>query len=591
MSDLSFNISTKNGTGSTSTNQILTRILFRSGWHVASYNFFPSNIAGLSCLYYLRLNSKKFTSFTGPTDVLISLNPKSFPEDRKELKKGGLLITDSKAKAYEDFQGLHWKLPITETLRQIPQLSIKEKTLLKNMVYLAFISQLLKLDFKIIKKSLEDFFQKSEIVQKNLSVFEKVSQWASHYELPYPIPPQSPPQKKQILIDGNSSSAIGALFAGCQFVSWYPITPASSLVEKFEELAGLYQKDSQGKNKVMVLQAEDELAAISQVIGAGWAGLRAMTCTSGPGLSLMAEAAGLSYFAEVPAVICHVQRAGPSTGLPTRTQQSDLLSVCFLSHGDSKHIVLMPANPEECFRFTKLALELAEQLQTLVIVLTDLDLGLNLKSSPYFKIPKEFTLKERRTLKAEDLDKKDFHAYGDEQGDGISYRSLPGIKHPKGSYFTRGSGHNYKAEYSEKPEDYTYILNKLNKKWESAKNYMPAPIIENQEKAQITFITFGSNEACLQELREELLTTKKLASNYLRVCSFPFPDKHMSIFLEQQSKIFIVEQNRDAQLKQLLSGEFPKESHKMISLLQYDGRPLMLSHLREEFKKKAPEFF
>ena len=444
------------------------------------------------------------------------------------------------------------------------------------------------------KKSLEDFFQKPEktdIIQENLKVFDIVKEWSEEYELPFLIPSKTAKtnkSQKQILIDGNTSSAIGALFAGCQFVSWYPITPASSLAENFEHLVQLYQKDSKGKNKVLVLQAEDELAAISQVMGAGWTGLRAMTSTSGPGLSLMAEGAGLSYFAEIPAVICHVQRAGPSTGLPTRTQQSDLLSACFLSHGDSRHIVLFPAHPEECFKFTKLAFELAEQFQTLVIVLTDLDLGLNLRVSPHFKLPEEITPQKQKTLKAEDLDQKDYQPYKDEEGDGISYRTLPGIKHPKGAYFTRGSGHSQNAEYSEKPEDYTYILNKLKRKWNSAKKYMPSSIIETQESAQLAFITFGVNESCIQELREELLT-KNTSTNYLRICSFPFPETELSHFLKKQKFVFVVEQNRDAQLKQLLSGEFPEESHKMISLLQYDGRPLMFSHLKAEFEKKVAD--
>ncbi|MBC6415703.1 MAG: 2-oxoacid:acceptor oxidoreductase subunit alpha [Bdellovibrionales bacterium] len=600
MSNLSFNISTVNGTGSLSANQLLTRILFRSGWNLGAYNFFPSNIAGLACLYHIRINSQAHIGFSSPSDILISLNPKTFSDDMKELKPEGLLISDEKNKispsSLKDFKGLHWKIPITDSTKPLNPLSLKQRALFKNMVYLAFLCYCLKVDLKLIKKSLLDFFQKpeeSDIIQKNLKIFDIVSQWSSSYSFPFPIPSkkqrnQEQSKKKEILIDGNSSSALGALFAGCQFLSWYPITPASSLAENFEHLVSQYQKDSEGKNKVLVLQSEDELAAISQVIGAGWAGLRAMTTSSGPGLSLMAEATGLSYFAEIPAVIGLVQRAGPSTGLPTRTQQSDLLSACFLSHGDSKHIVLIPGNPKECFDFTKLAFDLAEQLQTLVIVLSDLDLGLNLRISSKFQFSKS-PLKKQTVLREKDLDTRDFIPYQDENKKGLSYRTLPGIQNPKGVHFTRGSGHNKNADYSERPEDYEYILNKLGRKWETAKKEMPSSYIEFQDKAKLAFITFGANEASVKELRDDLLK-KNIPSNYLRVRSFPFKTKEIFEFLKKQEIVFVAEQNRDAQLKQLLSGEFPEDSFKLKSLLQYDGRPLMFSKLKLEFEKQAPFF-
>ncbi|MCZ0933442.1 MAG: 2-oxoacid:acceptor oxidoreductase family protein, partial [Oligoflexia bacterium] len=368
MENLSFKISTRNGTGSLSANQLLTRILFRSGWDVGAYNFFPSNIAGLPCLYNLRLNSKGYTGFTSPVDVLITLNPKTLKEDLKELKSAGLLISDQKDKLQqkdlEDFKGLNWSFPFKESLKEISNLSPKQKILFKNMIYVGLICNWLKVEKELIRKSVEDFFKKgkgSEMAEQNLKILETAYKLAVNYEFPFDIPQKRSRNKKEILIDGNTSSALGALFAGCQFVSWYPITPASSLAESFEKLAHQYQTDSKGKKKFVVLQSEDELASISQVIGAGWAGIRAMTATSGPGLSLMAEGAGLSYFAEIPAVLCNVQRAGPSTGLPTRTQQGDLLSSCFLSHGDSKHIVLLPSHPEEAFKFTAQAFELAEE--------------------------------------------------------------------------------------------------------------------------------------------------------------------------------------------------------------------------------------
>ena len=587
MENLSFNIATRNGTGSLSANQLLTKILFRAGWSVGSYNFFPSNIAGLPCLYNLRLSSKGYTGFTNPVDVLISLNPKTLKEDLKDLKTDGLLISDQKdrlnSQDLESFKGLHWSLPITESLKNIPDISPKQKTLFKNMIYVGLICKWLQVEKELIKKSLEDFFgQKkgSEVVDQNLKLFTVANELAVNYDFPFDIPKKIQ-NKKEILIDGNTSAALGALSAGCQFVSWYPITPASSLAENFEKFANLHQLDSKARKKFLVLQSEDELASMAQVIGAGWAGLRAMTATSGPGLSLMAEGAGLSYFSEIPAVLCNVQRAGPSTGLPTRTQQGDLLSSCFLSHGDSKHPVLFPSNPEEAFEFTAQAFDLAEELQTLVIVLSDLDLGMNLKMSPRFQF-NQTALKRGKVLKEKDLEKTDFFPYRDE-GDGVSYRTLPGVQNSKGAYLNRGSGHNEKAEYSERPEDYSWKLDKLNRKWETAKKLMPSSVIDSSEKTKLAFVTFGPNADSLKELRDFLLE-KNILSNFLRVRSFPFP-KDVEDFLERQEEVFVVEQNRDSQLKQLLSGEFPKHSPKMKSILQYDGRPLMFSHIKQQFER------
>ena len=587
MENLSFNIATRNGTGSLSANQLLTRILFRAGWSVGSYNFFPSNIAGLPCLYNLRLNSKGYTGFTSPVDVLISLNPKTLKEDLKELKTNGLLISDQKdnlkAQNLEDFKGIHWSLPITESLKEISMASLKQKALFKNMIYVGLVCEWLKVEKEFIKKSVNDLFKSgkgSAIAEQNLKLIEIAQKLAVRYEFPFEIPKKYK-NKKEILIDGNTSSALGALSAGCQFVSWYPITPASTLAESFESLANRCQLDSKGKKKFLVLQAEDELAGISQVIGAGWAGIRAMTATSGPGLSLMAEGAGLSYFSEIPAVLCNVQRAGPSTGLPTRTQQGDLLSSCFLSHGDSKHITLLPSHPEEAFEFTAQAFDLAEEFQTLVIVLSDLDLGMNLKMSARFQ-RNQNPLKRGKVLTESDLEKMDFSPYKDE-GDGISYRTLPGVQHPQGAYLNRGSGHNERAEYSERKEDYSWKLDKLNRKWEMAKKRMPPSVIESSEKTKLAFVTFGPNTDSLRELRDDL-SEKNIFSNFLRARSFPFP-KDVEDFLENQEEIFVVEQNRNGQLKQLLSGEFPKHSAKMKSLLQYDGRPLSYPIIKKQFEQ------
>ena len=406
--------------------------------------------------------------------------------------------------------------------------------------------------------------------------------------------------KKEILIEGNSGSALGALFSGCQFLSWYPITPASSLAENFESLANRFQIDSEGKKKFAVLQAEDELAGISQAIGAAWGGLRAMTVTSGPGLSLMSEGAGLAHFAEIPLVLCNVQRAGPSTGLPTRTLQGDLLSSCFLSHGDSRLVNLFPGTPEEAFHLTAQAFDLAEQLSSIVLVLSDLDLGMNLRMSRIFN-PQDLPLKRGKLLREADLEKMDrlgqeFLPYGDEAmdrtedetrdktmdqtGDGISFRTLPGVRHPKGAYLTRGSGHNKRAEYSERPEDFSYLLEKLNRKWETAKKLVPQPIVESCSDKKTAFVTFGPNEPACRELIS-LMEPEGLRVNFMRVRSFPFPQA-VDDFLKSQREVFVIEQNSTGQLKQLLSGEFPTQAYKMKSLLQYDGRPLIAESLKRK---------
>ena len=586
MDNLSFNIATANGTGSLSANQLLTKILFRSGWGLGSYNFFPSNIAGLPCVYNLRLNSKGWTGFSNSVDVLISLNAKTVVQDIKELKKGGLLVSDKKDKAHSLLNPTQtqYDLPFTQSLQQIQGLSFKTRFLFKNMIYVGLVCEWLKVEDHTIQQTLEDFFafpKSHEMIKKNKQAIEIGRGLAVKHTFPFSLPKKYRlKHNTDILIDGNSSSALGALFAGCQFVSWYPITPASSLAENFQHFANLYQKDSEGKKKFTVIQAEDELAGITQAIGAGWAGLRAMTVSSGPGLSLMSEGAGLSYWAEIPLVLYNVSRAGPSTGLPTRTQQGDLLSACFLSHGDSKHIVLLPGTPEEAFKLTAQAFDLAEELQTLVIVLSDLDLGLNLKISPEFKFTHK-TLKRGKLLKEKDLDNKNFIPYRDENKDGLSYRTLPGIAHPKGAYLNRGSGHNQRAEYSEQAKDYTAKLDKLERKWQTAKTLMPEPVIELKTNTTQAFVTFGSNQPAVKELIN-WLETKHL--NFMRVRSFPFPQA-VEDFLKQQKKVFVVEQNRDGQLKRLLAGEFPQQSHKLKSLLQYDGRPLNIENLKKQVKE------
>ena len=626
MIDLTIHISTVNGTGSLSANEILTRIFFREGFSVGNYNFFPSNIAGLPCTYTLRINSSSYISYNPEGDILINLNPKTLIKDLQNLKLSGVLVTDKKNEKFlqgMSFKGTHLSLPLTEVINSLPNLPIRFKKLFKNMIYVGLICEWFNISSESVSQTVSDFFQRAgkskDIADLNILAINKGRELGKQN----PIPPLNTKDfsktnetstlqatnlsskrmqtennintlsvrknssaednnKERILIDGNTAVALGALSAGCQLLSWYPITPSSSLAESFEKIANKYQKTKEGGKKFAVFQAEDELAAIHHVLGAGWAGLRAMTATSGPGLSLMAEGAGLAYFAEVPAVLCDVQRAGPSTGLPTRTQQGDLLSACFLSHGDAKHPVLIPGTVEESFSFAFKAFDLAEQTQTLVILLMDLDLGMNLHASSPFQ-PEKQPLKRGKVLSKEGLDKKDFARYKDVDKDGVSYRALPGTVHFKAGYFTRGSGHNEKAQYTEDPKEYTLMLDKLKRKWETIKSLVPNPIIESEAKTSFAFITFGNNEPALREVRD-ILEKQGVKTNYMRIRAYPF-SKTVGSFLKNHSHIFIVEQNREGQLKQLLNSEFPNEQSKIESILQYDGRPFFVKNILQQFEK------
>lgn len=580
--DVVIYISTVNGTGSLSANQMMATILFHHGLEPGSCNFFPSNIAGLPCLYALRVNTQGRTAFKDKADLLINLNPKTLLEDLKYLKSlKGCLITDKKSPSPPtSFNGTHKILPFS--LLNLKECPVKAKKFLKNIIYVGLISRFLGLDKNLCQKAIHNFLSRigklTSLIEINLQVFNEGWRMAEENPLDLKLEKFTVRKNNRIFIDGNSAAALGALSAGCRLLSWYPITPATSLAENFEKYGSHLYKS---KNFTLI-QAEDEMAALGQVLGAGWAGLRAMTSTSGPGLSLMAEGAGLSYFAEIPAVICNVQRAGPSTGLPTRTAQGDLLSACFLSHGDTKHIVLLPGSVEECFSLTEKAFELAEELQTLIILLSDLDLAMNLHSSPTFSYAPS-PLKRGKVRKAEELNEQDFERYKSEK-DGVSYRILPGTTHFKAGYLTRGSGHNEQARYSESPEDYKKILNKLKTKWEKAKRLMPKPVIL-KEASDKTFITFGKNESAVREAID-ILKKDHGDFNYMRLLSYPFP-LSVEDFLKTQKEIYVVEQNRDGQLKGLLRNEYPHLRIHFHSILKYTGQPFSPQDIVFQFQNHS----
>jgi 2-oxoglutarate ferredoxin oxidoreductase subunit alpha len=386
----------------------------------------------------------------------------------------------------------------------------------------------------------------------------------------------------KIIIDGNAASALGCVFAGVTVLSWYPITPSSSLAESMIEYLKRFRIGPDGKATFAVVQAEDELAAIGMVIGAGWAGARAMTTTSGPGISLMSEFAGLSYYAEIPAVVWDIQRVGPSTGLPTRTSQADILSTAFLSHGDTKHIMLFPSSPHECFEIAMVAFNLAEQFQTIVFVMSDLDLGMNNWMSDPFPYP-EKPIERGKLLRKEDLDKLGtFSRYKDVDGDGVGYRTLPGTQHPAAAYFTRGSGHNANANYSEKPEDYEKNMERLQRKFDHARSIVPAPIIESAPNAEIGIIAFGSSHWALTESRDQLRDEHKLATDYLRIRAYPFSNE-ISDFVRSHKRVYVVEQNRDAQMLSLLKLDLDNELvPKLRSVAKLDGLPLDARSVTDE---------
>jgi 2-oxoglutarate ferredoxin oxidoreductase subunit alpha len=529
------------------------------------------------------VNKKGHLSRCSSNDMVVAMNLATLVEDIQSVRSGGYFLYNSDLKfdtvlLRKDVHNIG--VPFKSLVKDLGD-SIQLRKLLVNMVYVGVVAKLIDIDMSVVRQVVEDFFgHKPAVVDINIQAIEKGYSFASenlkqiHCAIKAsPIPNGN---KGNILIDGNSAAAMGLVYGGCHFVSWYPITPSTSLVEQFERLASKYRKDDHGKNTFSVVQAEDELSAISMVIGAGWAGARALTATSGPGLSLMAEAAGLSYFAEVPAVIWNVQRGGPSTGLPTRTMQGDLIAARHLSHGDTEHVVLLPSHPGECFTFAQTALDLAEQLQSLVVVLSDLDLGMNLWVTEAFTAP-EKPFERGKVLNAKDLEAyiekhKSFDRYRDSDGDGIPYRTLPGTEHSEASYFTRGTGHAEDSSYSENNEIYAHLQRRLQKKMKTAEKLVPEPILDLGGEASIGFIAYGSSDVAVKEARQ-LLENKGQSSHYLRLRALPFDDK-LESFVVEHERVYVVEQNRDAQLLHLILQKYPRLNDRLRSITHFDGLPL-----------------
>jgi 2-oxoglutarate ferredoxin oxidoreductase subunit alpha len=585
VNDFSIQVATVNGSGSQSANSILLRSIFAMGVPVSGKNLFPSNIAGLPTWYTIRASKYGYVARRKEIDILIAMNAETAREDILSLRPGSMAVYEDAAnlKQYRD-DVTCYPVPFDKiTAAVCPEAKLRK--LVKNMVYVGVAAQLLSMDMKAVETALrKQFAKKQKAADLNWAAVEAGFNYAAQTftkQDPFRLEAMHATEGK-IIIDGNAACALGAMFAGVTVVTWYPITPSSSVVEQLIDYLKKYRVEPDGKASFAVVQAEDELAAVGMVLGAGWAGARSMTATSGPGISLMAEFAGLGYFSELPGVIFDIQRVGPSTGLPTRTAQADLLSIATLSHGDTKHVMLLPGSVMECFEFAGAAFDLAEQLQTPVFVLSDLDLGMNNWMSDPFAYPDK-PLNRGKILTADDLKRLgEFGRYKDVDGDAIPYRTLPGTDHPKAAYFTRGSGHNEKALYSERPEDYQNLMERLDRKFQTARTLVPAPQIVQTGKSKIGIIAFGTSDYAVLESRDQMKKEYGLEADYLRIRAFPF-SKEIHDFVASHERVYVVEQNRDAQMLSLLKLDLPAaEITKLRSVRHFNGLPIDARSVTDE---------
>ncbi len=572
INDFVVQVATVNGSGSLSANQILIKSLFRMGVPVGGKNLFPSNIAGLPTWFTIRVNHEGFTGRRLLCDTFIAMNPTTYAEDLPKIKSGGFCFTNSEIKTLIERKDIQQIVIPFKDLTATLSDSVKMRKLLANVVYVGILTELLHVPLEVVDQAIDDQFgDKPKVIESNKKAIlvgrEYAKEHLQNINFPYRIEKMNLTNK--ILIDGNAAAGFGSVMGGCTVGAWYPITPSSSLMESFSEVCEKYRVNKDGSKNFALLQAEDELSAICMVIGAGWAGARAMTASSGPGLSLMAEAAGLSYYAEIPAVVWNVQRVGPSTGLPTRTMQGDVLSCALLSHGDTKQVLLFPKDPKECFEMAQTALDLSEELQTLVIVMSDLDIGMNIHQTDRFVYPKE-KFKRGKVLSAADLENvQTFARYRDLDNDGVPFRTVPNTLNDKAAYFTRGTGHDDEAKYSENPETYEKNMDRLAKKWNTAKLLVPKPEVKIVSGSKSGVIYYGSSAEAMVEVEKKL----KNKPSTIRIKAYPFTAE-VEKFLADHEVLYVVEQNRDAQMAALLRIEFPQFAAKIKPVLEYDGLPL-----------------
>ena len=578
VNDCVIKIATVNGTGSASANGLLLKALFRMGIPVVGKNYFPSNIQGLPTWYEVRVTKDGYHSASNDIDIVIAMNVQTYEKDLASVQAGGWLVYDStwpRSKLLDRNDISVIGIPFSKLCIENFE-GIRSRILMKNIAYVGALAALLKIDLDIIKTLLnETFAKKKHLAKSNLeAIMLGYNYVIKNLTNPLPITVKKINKTKDhIIIDGNTAAGLGCVYAGATVGAWYPLTPSTSLMDAYETFCSQFRKNKKDdKNNYCIIQAEDELAAIGMVLGATWNGARAFTPTSGPGISLMSEFIGFAYYSELPAVIFNIQRTGPSTGMPTRTQQCDLLTCAYASHGDTRHPMLFPANPEECFHMTVNAFDLGDELQTPIFVMSDLDIGMNDWMSSDFEWDNKYEPKKGKVLSAEQLEKlENFYRYFDSDGDGIPYRSLPGV-HPKGSFFTRGSGHNKYGGYTEEGHEYQEVVDRLKVKWNTARKMVPKPDIKYSKTNKIGVIAFGSSDGATNEAIIKLRKSG-LKVNYCRIKSFPF-NESIKKFIDKHEKIYVIEQNRDAQMRSLLILDLEVNPSKLFSILHYDGNPI-----------------
>jgi 2-oxoglutarate/2-oxoacid ferredoxin oxidoreductase subunit alpha len=586
INDLTIQAATVNGSGSQTANLVLTRAIFHMGIPVAPKNVFPSNIEGLPTWYQLRVTPQGHMARRDQVDILIAFNPATWHQDLRTVRPGGVVVHEevfSTADARTDVT--YYPVPFSKLAKAKIQSDTLRKQL-ANMIYVGVVAGLLGIPWEALEHAVtRQFLSKPKAVPLNLDAIKVgFDYWQDNFSKkdPYRLEPMSGVVDQKVLVDGNQAAALGALMGGVTVAAWYPITPSSSLCENLIAYAERFRTDPEtGEKRIAVVQAEDELAAVGMAIGAGWAGARAMTSTSGPGISLMAEFAGLGYYAEVPVVIFDIQRIGPSTGLPTRTSQADVGFAYTLSHGDTKHLVLLPGTVEECYEFARDAFDYADRFQTPVFVLSDLDLGMNLWMTPEFKYPDK-PFDRGKVLSKADLERLagEWARYRDVDGDGVPFRTLPGTDHPAAGYFTRGSGHDEHARYTESAETYAANMDRLLRKFETARTALPAPVIDESTGSKIGLIAFGSTHAAVLESRQALAAAK-LPVDYLRIRALPLSGQVVE-FVSRHERVYVIEQNRDGQVFDLLRLALPPALvERLRSIRHYDGQPIPADAITE----------